>query len=68
MLNDKTILITGGTGSFGHHFTSYILEHYKPNKVIIYSRDEYKQFLMQNEFQKYRKMWRKKNGQTEKIW
>lgn len=53
MLNDKTILVTGGTGSFGHHFISYILNHYKPKKIIIYSRDEYKQFLMQNEYKQY---------------
>ncbi len=50
MLNNKTILITGGTGSFGHHFTEYVLAHYQPKKIIIYSRDEYKQFLMQNEY------------------
>ncbi len=53
MLNKKNILITGGTGSFGHHFTEYVLEHYNPNKIIIYSRDEYKQFLMNNEYKKY---------------
>lgn len=50
MLNDKTILITGGTGSFGKCFTKYVLTHYNPKKVIIYSRDEFKQFIMQNEF------------------
>jgi UDP-N-acetylglucosamine 4,6-dehydratase (inverting) len=48
MLNDKTILITGGTGSFGNHFTNYVLQHYKPKKIIIYSRDEFKQFQMRN--------------------
>ncbi len=53
MLNNKTILITGGTGSFGHHFTDYVLSHYKPQKIIIYSRDEYKQFVMQNEYKEY---------------
>lgn len=53
MLNGKTILITGGTGSFGNHFTNYVLEHYKPKKIIIYSRDEYKQFIMQNKLKKY---------------
>ncbi|MGM9319221.1 polysaccharide biosynthesis protein, partial [Legionella pneumophila] len=46
MFNDKTILITGGTGSFGRMFTSVILSRYKPKKIIIYSRDEYKQFTM----------------------
>lgn len=53
MLNGKTILITGGTGSFGHHFVDYVLAHYEPKKIIIYSRDEYKQFLMSNEYKKY---------------
>lgn len=48
MLNGKTILITGGTGSFGNHFTDYVLQHYKPKKIIIYSRDEFKQFQMRN--------------------
>ncbi len=53
MLNNKSILITGGTGSFGKAFTKYVLEHYNPKKVIIYSRDEFKQFMMQNEFKEY---------------
>lgn len=52
MLNNKSILITGGTGSFGHHFVDYVLENYKPRKIIIYSRDEYKQFLMAEEYKK----------------
>lgn len=55
MLNNKTILITGGTGSFGKCFTKYVLTHYQPKKIIIYSRDEFKQFLMQNEFKEYNK-------------
>ncbi|MCL1852029.1 MAG: UDP-N-acetylglucosamine 4,6-dehydratase (inverting) [Peptococcaceae bacterium] len=46
MLNNKSILITGGTGSFGHHFVRYILDHYDLKKIVIYSRDEYKQFHM----------------------
>ncbi len=50
MLNNKTILITGGTGSFGHHFVDYVLANYKPKKLIIYSRDEFKQFNMQNRY------------------
>ncbi len=53
MLNNKSILITGGTGSFGKAFTRYIFEHYDPRKVIIYSRDEFKQFIMRNEFKEY---------------
>ncbi len=48
-LDDKTILVTGGTGSFGHCFTEYLLQHYNPKKIIVYSRDEYKQFTMSNE-------------------
>lgn len=51
MLNNKTILVTGGTGSFGNHFVEYVLQHYDPKKIIIYSRDEYKQFIMLNKFQ-----------------
>lgn len=50
MLDDKTVLVTGGTGSFGNAFVRYILENYTPEKVIIYSRDEYKQFVMRNKF------------------
>ena len=50
MLNNNTILITGGTGSFGKKFIKTILEKYKPKKVIVYSRDELKQFDMQQEF------------------
>lgn len=50
MLNNKTILVTGGTGSFGKCFTKYVLEHYDVKKIIIYSRDEFKQWSMENEF------------------
>lgn len=46
MLNDKTILITGGTGSFGKKMVQIVLENYKPRKLIIFSRDELKQFEM----------------------
>lgn len=53
MLNGKTMLITGGTGSFGNHFTEYVLKNYKPKKIIIYSRDEFKQFNMANRFKQY---------------
>lgn len=60
ILNDKTILITGGTGSFGKKFSRYVLEHYNPRKIIIYSRDEYKQFVMGNDpvFRQYEKKMR----------
>jgi len=47
MLNDKSILITGGTGSFGKSFIKTIINGYAPAKVIIYSRDELKQYEMQ---------------------
>lgn len=55
MLNGKCILVTGGTGSFGHHFADYVLEHYNPKKLIIYSRDEYKQFVMDNRYKNHPK-------------
>ncbi len=50
MLNDKVILITGGTGSFGKKCTEIILKGYKPKKLIIFSRDELKQFEMAQVF------------------
>jgi UDP-N-acetylglucosamine 4,6-dehydratase (inverting) len=50
MTDNKTILVTGGTGSFGKKFIRYILENHNPKKVIVYSRDEYKQYVMQGEF------------------
>ena len=53
MLTNKTILITGGTGSFGKSFTRYVLTHYAPKKIIIYSRDEFKQWVMADEFKEY---------------
>lgn len=53
MLNNRSILITGGTGSFGKAFTRYVFENYDPRKIIIYSRDEFKQFMMRNEFKEY---------------
>lgn len=49
MLNGKVILITGGTGSFGKNFTKLILNKYSPKKIIIFSRDEYKQDLFKKE-------------------
>lgn len=49
MLNNKVIFITGGTGSFGKKFTERILDKYNPKKIIIYSRDEFKQDLMKKE-------------------
>lgn len=46
MLNGKSILVTGGTGSFGKRFVSTVLERYRPERVVVYSRDELKQFEM----------------------
>jgi len=45
-LNDKSVLVTGGTGSFGKHFLKCVIERYKPRRLIIFSRDELKQFEM----------------------
>ncbi|MEM5770272.1 MAG: polysaccharide biosynthesis protein, partial [Bacillota bacterium] len=50
MLNNKSVLITGGTGSFGKQYVKTILQQFSPRKVIVYSRDELKQFEMQQEF------------------
>lgn len=50
MFNQKNVLITGGTGSFGKAFVRILLERYRPRKVIVYSRDELKQFEMQQVF------------------
>ena len=50
MINDKVILVTGGTGSFGQKFTEIVFKRYKPKKVIIFSRDEFKQNEMSKIF------------------
>ena len=50
MFNNKNILITGGTGSFGKKYTQTLLSKFKPNKIIIFSRDELKQYEMAQEF------------------
>src|SRR5471030_3083693 len=50
MFNNKSILITGGTGSFGKQYVKTILQRYQARKLIIYSRDELKQFEMQQDF------------------
>lgn len=50
MLNNKKILITGGTGSFGKKAVQIILKRYKPDKLIVFSRDELKQFKMGQQF------------------
>ncbi|MDN5319826.1 MAG: UDP-N-acetylglucosamine 4,6-dehydratase/5-epimerase [Thermococcaceae archaeon] len=50
ILDNKVILITGGTGSFGKKFTERIFQEFEPEKVIIFSRDEYKQYVMRKKF------------------
>lgn len=58
MFNNNTILVTGGTGSFGKKFIKTVLDNYPDvKKIIVFSRDEYKQFVMQNmpEFKPYEK-------------
>jgi UDP-N-acetylglucosamine 4,6-dehydratase/5-epimerase len=50
MFNDKSILITGGTGSFGKRYVQSLLRRFRPRRLIIYSRDELKQFEMQQDF------------------
>ena len=55
MFKNQTILITGGTGSFGNYFVKKILDKYQLKKVIIFSRDEMKQFLMQEKFKSHPK-------------
>jgi UDP-N-acetylglucosamine 4,6-dehydratase len=50
LLNDKVVLVTGGTGSFGKEFTEVVLRRYRPRKLIVFSRDELKQHEMQHRF------------------
>lgn len=50
MFNNKSVLVTGGTGSFGKKFIEILLERYTPKKIIVFSRDELKQFEMQQVF------------------
>ena len=49
MFKNKVFLITGGTGSFGKAYTSFLLKKTKVKKIIIFSRDEQKQFALQND-------------------
>lgn len=49
-LNNQTILVTGGTGSFGRAFVRHVLQHFKPKRLIVFSRDEQKHFDMEQEF------------------
>ena len=50
MINNKTIFISGGTGSFGHQFIDQVVNNYKPKKLIVFSRDELKQSEMKKKF------------------
>jgi len=50
VFDGKSILVTGGTGSFGKSFIRILLQRYRPRRVVVYSRDELKQFEMQQEF------------------
>ena len=50
MFNDKSVLITGGTGSFGRRYVKTLLERFQPKRLIVYSRDELKQFEMQQDY------------------
>ncbi len=51
VINGKSVLVTGATGSFGKKFVRYVLKNYEPKKLIVFSRDELKQFEMQQELQ-----------------
>lgn len=52
LVNNKSILITGGTGSFGNKLIEVLLKHFTPKKIIVFSRDEFKQYNMQKKFSK----------------
>lgn len=54
MFKNKSILVTGGTGSFGKAFIKEILKKYNPKKIVVYSRDEMKQYLLNNELNKFK--------------
>ena len=56
MFNNKSILITGGTGSFGQKFTEVLLKRFNAKKIVIYSRDEFKQYEMQLKFKNNSKL------------
>ena len=53
MFDNANILITGGTGSFGSEFVKHLLINYKPKRLIVFSRDEMKQWEMAKQFTKY---------------
>lgn len=51
--NNKNVLVTGGTGTFGKQFVLHLLKNYKPKRIIIFSRDEFKQYEMERKYSKY---------------
>jgi UDP-N-acetylglucosamine 4,6-dehydratase len=55
ILRNKSILVTGGTGSFGKKFIKILLERHNVRRVVVFSRDELKQSDMSSEFEKYKK-------------
>ena len=55
MIDNRSILVTGGTGSFGRHFVKNVLDKYTPKKLVIFSRDELKQYEMQHAFSNHEK-------------
>ena len=55
MFDNKVILVTGGSGSFGNTFIEKTLKKYKPKKIIVYSRDEMKQWVLAKKFDKYKR-------------
>ena len=56
ILNNKTVLITGGTGSFGNYFLDIIINNFNCKKIIIFSRDEMKQWNMRSKYQKHKNL------------
>ena len=50
MFNDKSVLVTGGTGSFGKQYVRTLLDRYEPKRLVVYSRDELKQFEMEQQY------------------
>ena len=50
MFNDRSILVTGGTGSFGKKFIRTLIERYRPRRIVVFSRDELKQYEMQQDY------------------
>lgn len=54
MFNKKNILVTGGTGYFGQNFINHLMNSYKPSRIVIFSRDEQKQYQLQNKFKDHK--------------